>query len=146
MYVICIHIFLLAMPWLCVTHFIKFISSTTNCISSIEEYSIKNLCSQRQRFRSLHKFPRKFSNVWRKCTHEGKCNFLIRFFRRYIPAWYVFVACKGMHDTLHTMELRSPIGVLGLIRACTAIEIFWMVRKILTPVTLDSTAVRKWPR
>jgi len=51
-----------------------------------------------------------------------------------------------MHDRLHTMELRSPSGVLGLIRACAAIEILRMVGMIHTPVTMDSTAVRKWPR
>jgi len=51
-----------------------------------------------------------------------------------------------MHDTLHTMEFLSPSGVLGLIRACAAIEIFRMVGMVHTPVTLDSTAVRRWPR
>jgi hypothetical protein len=145
MYVTCIQLSLLAKPWLNITPFIKFISSTTNCVSSIEMYLIENLCSQRQSFRYLHKFPDKFSKVWRNCTRKGKCNFLIRFCRRYILAWYIFVACKRMHDTLHTMELRSPRVVLGLIRTCAAIEIFGMVGKIHTPVTLDSTAVRKWP-
>jgi hypothetical protein len=40
----------------------------------------------------------------------------------------------------------SPSGVLGLIRVYAVSEIFGMVGKIETPVTLDSTAVRKLPQ
>lgn len=149
MYVTCIYLFLLAMPWLNITHFIKFISSTTNCVSSIEVYLIKKkkkTCAVGDKASHVYiNFHINLAMSDASVLVKGSVNFWYACAGD-ILAWHSFVACKRMHDTLHTMELRSPSGVLGFIRACAAIEIFGMVGKIHTPVTLDSTAVRKWHR
>jgi hypothetical protein len=112
MYVTCIYLFLLAMPCLNITHFIKFISSTTNCVSSIEVYLIKkkNLCSRRQSIPCLHKFPHKFSNVWRKCTRKGKCKFLIRLCRRYSCLAQL---CSVQEDAWHASHNGTPFPQRG---------------------------------